>query len=159
MPSQLGESVLAYMDLFRPASGRSIKADKLLRLIQELREQVESGRVERGGRQWVVPLEIWRQALEQVLARRDQLTLPLKGHGYLFEIVAGMASKAEGKAETDREAERRYPYSDEREGGGPQKIGGETATVHRERTAEEKAQAQQGLASLRGVLKGDSEEG
>lgn len=129
MPSQLGEPVLAYMDLFRPASGRSIKADKLLRLITQLREQVESNRVERHGRAWVAPPAVWRQGIELVLERRDTLTLPLKGHGYLFEVVAGVASKQEGQAEAAREQHRQNPWSDDRTGGGLAPAGGTAAEV------------------------------
>lgn len=48
-------------------------------------------------------------AIDQMLAARDaqRLELPMKGHGYLFTILAGMADKHEAAAEQKREQELR----------------------------------------------------
>ena len=48
-------------------------------------------------------------AFDQMLAARDaqRLELPMKGHAYLYAILAGMADKHEAKAEQDREHQQR----------------------------------------------------
>jgi hypothetical protein len=44
-----------------------------------------------------------------MLATRDagRLDLPLKGHGYLYAVLQGLADKAEASAEQQAEAQRR----------------------------------------------------
>lgn len=106
MPAPLGDLTLRYLALFRPAK-RALSWDRAARLLNELLEPIQAGRVERHGRSWAAPLDAWRDAFEQMLARRDKLTLPLASHGYLFEIVAGGASKVEGRAEAEAEKKKR----------------------------------------------------
>ena len=67
-----------------------------------------SKRIERHSRIWAAPQPVWIAALDEIIARRDEgkLTLPLKSHGYLLEIIAGQANKAEGKAEAEAEDRR-----------------------------------------------------
>jgi hypothetical protein len=108
MPAPLGDLTLRYLALFRP-SKRALSWDRAARLLNELLEPIQAGRVERHGRTWAAPLDAWRDALEQMLARRDKLTLPLASHGYLFEIVAGGASKIEARNESAAEQKKRHP--------------------------------------------------
>jgi hypothetical protein len=108
LPAPLGDLILRYMAFFRP-SKRALSWDRAAKLLSELVEPIQAARVERHGRAWHAPIEYWRESLEQMLDRRDKLQLPLKSHGYLFEIVAGIASKAEGRAETATEQEKRPP--------------------------------------------------
>lgn len=42
-----------------------------------------------------------------MIAKRDKLTLPLKSHGYLLEIIAGQAGKADAAAEAGKEKSAR----------------------------------------------------
>lgn len=107
LPAPLGDLILRYMAFFRP-SKRALSWDRAARLLAELLEPIQAGRIERHGRAWSAPLDYWREALEQMLDRRDKLQLPLKSHGYLFEIVAGLSSKAEGRVETAAEQEKRH---------------------------------------------------
>lgn len=100
LPAPLGDRLLRYLGLFRPAR-RALSWDRAARLLNELLEPINAGRVERNGRAWVAPLSVWELALDEILAKRHTLQLPLKSHGYLFEIVARLASKAEGAAEQD----------------------------------------------------------
>lgn len=108
LPAPLGDLILRYLAFFRP-SKRALSWDRAAKLLNELVEPIQAARVERHGRAWPAPIEYWREALEQMLDRRDKLQLPLKSHGYLFEIVAGLASKAEGRAETATEQQKRHP--------------------------------------------------
>lgn len=103
-PGPLAASLMQYLRLFRPAK-RALTAKRVGTLLAELASPVLSARIERGGRAWAAPVVAWQFAIEEMLAKRDagKLQLPLKSHGYLFEIVAGMAAKAEAKAESKAE--------------------------------------------------------
>ncbi len=106
MPAPLGDLILRYIGLFRPAK-RALSWDRAARLIDELLAPIQAARVERHGRAWAAPLDAWTAALTEMLDRRDKLTLPLKGHGYLFEIVATQANKTEAHAERKTEDQKR----------------------------------------------------
>lgn len=110
LPAPLGDRLVRYLGLFRPAK-RALSPDRAARILTELLEPIAEARVERNGRSWPAPLDYWSSALDDVLARRDSLQLPLKSHGYLLEIVAGIANKAEGRAETKREESRAYAFT------------------------------------------------
>lgn len=121
VPSQLAASMHQYLRLFRPEH-RALTARRVESLLAELLPMIEVCRIERRGRIWPAPVEAWRTALDEIVAKRDRLTLPLKSHGYLLEILVGYADKAEGMAETKREQDRAYPYSQERSSTGPQTV-------------------------------------
>lgn len=112
LPAALGKQLIAYVSLFRPPK-RQLSHDRLAAILGELLPMIQSAQIERNGRTWPAPIEYWRAGIEAMLAKRDadRLQLPLKSHGYLLEIIAGMANAAEGKAETKRETERAYPYA------------------------------------------------
>lgn len=116
LPAPLGEQVLRYIALFRPAQ-RALSWDRATKLLEELQVAISTAQVQRHGRAWAAPLDTWKTALDEVLARRGQLQLPLKTHGYLFEIVAGIASKAEGRQE--RQAEEQVKYRPRESSGQP----------------------------------------
>lgn len=109
LPADLGPLCIRYLGLFRPGK-RALSWDRARKLLDELAEQIRAGTIRRRGRDWPVPAGAWRTALQTMLDKRDSLDLPLKSHGYLLEIVAGIADKAEGAAEraieTARQASR-----------------------------------------------------
>lgn len=109
LPAPLGDRILRYLGLFRPHS-RVLAWDRVARLLHELHAAIGAGRVERHGRAWAAPHALWEAAFDQILSNRAKLQLPLKSHGYLFEIVAGMASKAEGFSEKHEIDQARNPY-------------------------------------------------
>jgi len=142
LPAPLGDRVLRYLALFRPAS-RALSWDRAGKLLHELLGPIKAAQVERNGRAWAAPLPLWEQAFDQMLANRETLRLPLKGHGYLFEVVAGLANTAEGRAEAKREQLRQRP--DGRRGGGLRKpIDREAAKVR----IQEAKQAMRGEACI-----------
>lgn len=102
LPAALGELLIHYVALFRPAQ-RQLSMARLAALLGELQPLIEAGRIERGGRIWVAPMDAWKSALEDMITKRDKLTLPLKSHGYLLEIIASQAGKVEAAAETRKE--------------------------------------------------------
>lgn len=101
-PAPLGKLLVQYLALFRPTK-RQLSFDRVASLIGDLLPMIEAARIERGGRSWSAPHDYWRLALEEMIAKRDNLTLPLKSHGYLLAIIEGYGIKAEGKAEQVRE--------------------------------------------------------
>jgi len=103
LPAPLGDLILRYLALYRPVN-RALSWDRAARLLAELLEPIHAAQLTRNGRVWPAPLELWRAALEQMLEKRDTLTLPLKSHGYLFEVVVGLAGKAQDAGERKREA-------------------------------------------------------
>lgn len=104
----LGPRVLQYVALFTPPKQR-LTAAKKIKLILQLLPDLERQAITHKGRDWAVPLAAWAQAIDQMLAARDaqRLELPMKGHGYLYAVLASMADKFEGQAEQQREQELR----------------------------------------------------
>ena len=100
----LGGRVLQYLALFTPPKQRLTAAQKI-KLILQLLPDLERGAISWKGRDWAAPREAWAMAIDQMLAARDaqRLELPMKGHGYLYAILAGMADRFEGQAEQQRE--------------------------------------------------------
>ena len=104
----MGARVLQYLTLFTPPKTR-LTAAKKIKLILHLLPDLERRAITFKGRDWAAPLDAWAQAIDQMLLARDQgkLDLPMKGHGYLYSILSGMADKFESQAEQQREADRR----------------------------------------------------
>ncbi|MBN4664215.1 hypothetical protein HUS70_03245 [Pandoraea nosoerga] len=90
MPAPLAKVLIQYVGLFRPAT-RELSFDRLAKLLGELLPDVNAQRIERGGQVFDAPIEAWIEALGQVLAAREsgRLKVPLKTHGYLYEVLAG----------------------------------------------------------------------
>lgn len=106
IPAPLGKLLVQYLALFRPAS-RDLSFDRVHTLLSELLPMIKGGQIDRNGRTWPAPLAYWQSAIEQMLVSRDKLQLPMKSHGYLLEIIAGMGNKTEAIAEAKREETRR----------------------------------------------------
>jgi hypothetical protein len=94
LTAPLGDRLMRYIGLFRPAK-RALAWNRAARLLDELLGMIQAGRIERKGRAWAAPETAWAEGLEQILARRDKLDLPLSGHGYLLEIVAREGERKE----------------------------------------------------------------
>jgi len=99
--------MLRYVGLFAPAKSR-MAYSRLASLIGEITPSMRAAAIDRNGRRWPAPLAYWQQAFETVLSTAHQggLSLPLKSHGYLLEVIARMSSKDEARAETRREQQR-----------------------------------------------------
>lgn len=115
-PAPLGKLLIQYISLFRPAS-RQLSMDRVASILGDLLPMIESAKIERSGRLWAAPIDNWKIAIEEILAKRDKLTLPLKSHGYLLEILAGMANKVEAKQEEKTEQTRAYGHNVDRRQG------------------------------------------
>jgi hypothetical protein len=106
--SPLRDRLAQYAALAKPPKHK-LGTDKSLRIIKTMLPDIERGAITWKGRDWAAPLSAWAQAIDQMLAQRDagRLELPMKGHGYLYAILAGMADKHEDQAERQREQELR----------------------------------------------------
>jgi len=104
----MGMQVLQYISLFAPQKQRLTLAKKI-KLILQLLPDLERKAITHKGRDWAAPLSAWDQAIGQMLAARNaqRLELPMKGHGYLYAVIAAMADKHEAAAEQQREDEKR----------------------------------------------------
>ena len=107
MPAPLAMQIQVYIGMFRPPQ-RGHSLDRVERLLGELLEPIEAGRVKVNGRNWPAPVEVWKAALDQMISRRDKLTLPVKNHNYLFEVVAGESDRIEAQAEKQHEERMKH---------------------------------------------------
>ena len=101
----LAGAVLRYLALFRPEK-RQLSLDRVASLLAELNPMILEAVIRRNGRLYAAPREVWVAAIDAILTSRDRLTLPLKSHGYLLEVIVGQVHKAEQAAESKREAGR-----------------------------------------------------
>lgn len=102
LPAPLGGQMIRYLALFRPAQ-RQLSLDRVANLLNELLPMIAAARIERNGRICSAPQDYWRMAMEDMLGKRDMLTLPLKSHGYLLTIIEGYGIKAETRKEQQHE--------------------------------------------------------
>lgn len=109
----LADRLMKYLGLFRPAK-RQLTMDRVAALLNELLPMIQAQKVERAGRAYDTILDTWKQAFDQILRARDagKLTLPLKSHGYLLEIVCGLCEAFERAEEERREQGRRTAHRD-----------------------------------------------
>lgn len=112
LPQPLGRLLLKYLTLHRPAK-RQLTWDRVSSILAELLPDIERALITRNGRDWPAPQATWQAAIEHMLQMRDsnKLTLPLKGHGYLLEVIKGIAERDESIAEVKTEERRRIKAS------------------------------------------------
>lgn len=106
LPAGFGPLLLDYLTLFRPAK-RLLTWKRARKLMDELVPMIAAGEVQRDHRRHAVPVDAWRAGIENIMAQRERLTLPLKSHGYLLSIVIGEAPKLAAAAEAAGEELRR----------------------------------------------------
>jgi hypothetical protein len=105
----LGAKLERYLRLFKPAAQR-LRLDRYAALLTEVSADIQRAAITRRGREWQAPLHVWSTALDAVFDAQDKgtLQLPLKDHGYLYEIVMRLADRAEAAVERADEADRRH---------------------------------------------------
>lgn len=140
-------ALLRYCALHAPASQR-LRWSRAESILGEINGWMEAGRIERGGRVWAAPASAWREAIETIEAM-PSLRRPLKGHGLLLEVLAGMTDRAEARQERDRLTSGRgeTPVGHVAPAAAPARPA--PAPVNRTRTG-----TQAGLQSLKAVLDG-----
>lgn len=99
MSGPVGHALVRYLGLFRPES-RELTMDRVAKLLGELLPGLQAQRIERGGQVFDAPPECWLWAVEQTLIAREsgRLATPLKGHGWLYQVMSQYQPSAIGKA-------------------------------------------------------------
>lgn len=147
MPAPLGKLMVQYLALFRPAQ-RQLSFDRVANLLNELLPLIAAAKIERNGRIWSAPQDYWKQAIEEMLNKRDKLTLPLKNHGYLLTIIESYSNKAEARKEQQHENQL----------AGRTPVGGTTHTVRTEPVEVQKKPRTQMPQTVKAILKGGNDE-
>lgn len=85
----VGAAVIRYLALFRPET-RELTMDRVAKVLSEIVPDLQAQRIARNGQVFEAPLDAWVWAIEQALQARDhgRLTLPLKSHGWLYEVIS-----------------------------------------------------------------------
>ena len=99
-------SVMRYLTLFTPEKQR-LTLRKKIRLIEQLLPDLMRGQVTHRGRDWAAPEVAWEAAIDEMLAARSRLRLPMTNHSYLYSVLATNANQMEAQAEAQREQDRR----------------------------------------------------
>jgi hypothetical protein len=102
----LARALFAYLRLHKPAK-TALRATRALKLLQEVLDLVGANTVTRDRRTQATTPAMWITAIEQMVNSREKLRLPLSGHGYLLEVVAGVADQAAADAERRAEEDKR----------------------------------------------------
>lgn len=95
-------SALRYVGLFAPAK-QTMRLDRVADLLAELRTLMAPGTVQHKGKTYAAPVDYWINAMDDMLARRAELTLPMTGHKYLIAIVAGYSERSDAMSERARQ--------------------------------------------------------
>ena len=99
LPYDVSRRALAYLALFRPASGRGLAWPKALRLLAELQGEVQAPHI-----QWEKKVArpnsaaAWGGAMERIIERPPK-ALPLKSHGYLKAVAYEIADEMDRRQE------------------------------------------------------------
>lgn len=102
---RVAKPLIQYLALFRPEK-TGMRWSRMLALADELMPMIREARVRRNGTVYAVPTDAWAGALSMLADRPKNLTLPLKSHGYLLEILASQAEKIAAGVERQTEANK-----------------------------------------------------
>ncbi|MDK4645316.1 hypothetical protein [Kingella kingae] len=86
---ELGRLAVQYIALFRPAK-TALTFDRMAKLLGEIQPDMERGAINRDRIEYPAPPEAWGYGFREMLSRRNAgcLKLPLKSHGYLYEVIS-----------------------------------------------------------------------
>lgn len=109
MDPALGRATVDYLGLFSPAR-QKLRLSKAVKLVEALDVLTRTGIVSRDERTSAsrpTTVAMWVEGIQQMLAQRARLTLPLQNHHYLRSVVYGIADQADAQAERSAEANKR----------------------------------------------------
>lgn len=86
---ELGRLAVQYVALFRP-SKTALTFDRMAKLLNEILPDIQRGAINRDRIEYPAPAEAWIYGFREMLAKRNSgsLKLPLKSHGYLYEVMS-----------------------------------------------------------------------
>ena len=84
----LQHPLIKYLAMFRSDS-RDLTFERTAKLISEIAPDITAKQIKRGHHSYPAPRAAWIWAIKTMLERREQgrLQLPLKNHGYLYEVI------------------------------------------------------------------------
>lgn len=109
LPPECARALFGYLRLFKPAK-TGLRTARAAKLARELVALVAAGSVckdERGGVRRPASPSMWAQGMEQMLAQRDRLSLPIDNHNYLRAVVFGIADSADAAIERQKHEDAR----------------------------------------------------
>jgi len=119
LPEPVKRPMGEYLELFRPAS-RHLGPGRLLRLTEQLAPLIRAAEIKRHSTRYTVPADLWAQAMQYLVDTPPKsLTLPLKSHAYLLEMLANRAEKMAARAEAEHIKQARRPRALNAADGGP----------------------------------------
>lgn len=94
----LAKPLVKYLAMFRSES-RDLTFERTAKLLNELAPDIVAKQIKRGHHNYPAPQGAWIWAINVMLERRDQqkLDLPLKTHGYLYEVISSYKPEYEPK--------------------------------------------------------------
>lgn len=107
---EVGKLAVQYIALFRPAK-TALTFERMAKLLGELLPDMERGAISRNSLEYPAPPEAWIYGFRELLSRRNvgSLKLPLKSHGYLYEVISGW--QGQGLQTMPATPEQRQPES------------------------------------------------
>lgn len=105
---EVGKLAVQYIALFRPAK-TALTFERMAKLLGELLPDMERGAISRNSLEYPAPPEAWLYGFRELLARRNagSLKLPLKSHGYLYEVISSW--QGQGLQTLPAASEQRQP--------------------------------------------------
>lgn len=114
LTGDLAKPLIKYLAMFR-SDNRDLTFERTAKLLGEIAPDIEAKMISRNRNNYAAPKAAWIWAINTMLERRDQgkLQLPLKNHGYLYEVISSFkpenappkteAARAAAIAKTDAE--------------------------------------------------------
>lgn len=89
LTGDLAKPLVKYLAMFR-AENRDLTFERTAKLLNELASDINAKCIQRNRITYPAPKAAWVWAISIMLERRDQgkLQLPLKNHGYLYEVIS-----------------------------------------------------------------------
>jgi hypothetical protein len=119
MNGDLAKPLIKYLAMFR-SENRDLTFERTAKLLNEITPDILAKQISRNRVNFPAPQAAWIWAINTMLERRDQgkLQLPLKNHGYLYEVISSFkpenapvpterrAAAPQAKTEAERAAEQ-----------------------------------------------------
>lgn len=85
----LAKPLVMYLAMFR-SENRDLTFDRTSKLLNEIAPDIVAKQIKRGHHTYPAPQSAWVWAINIMLERREQqkIDLPLKTHGYLYEVIS-----------------------------------------------------------------------
>ncbi len=102
LTGDLAKPLVKYLAMFR-SENRDLTFERTAKLLNELAGDINSKSIQRNRITHPAPKAAWVWAITVMLERRDQgkLQLPLKNHGYLYEVISSFKPENAPAPSTD----------------------------------------------------------